>query len=518
MNRVPLCILVALGFVLGGCGTTATLEDEHDAAGSDDSWAVTAWGEQFEIFAEADALVAGAVATSHTHITLLSDFSPLREGVVSAILRSSDGMQESFRQDLALRDGIFSIDITPEREGLFDLFFKIETSSLQEEIPAGQVRVGPPEKPGGLVASAAMPAVSEEPISFLKEQQWRTEFSTTWVQEGTLRQSVRGPGRVRPVAGGEILLTAPVGGSVLGSPWPFTGLNLGRDAVVFRLTPEVASDHSLAELEAATLGIEAEFGVASARASRLGELLALGAVSEHETEENRAQLTTLEAQLEAARRDLESARALRQNTGSSTETLEIAAPFSGRISEVSVTPGQAVSAGTALARLVRAAPLWVEVALRPEAAHRVIEPTGLYLRISGAEEPLLFSADEVSLISQSPGVDPATGTVGVLFEVQSTVDDLPLWSAVEAEILLRGAREGIVIPSSALVDDGGVTVVYVQPSGESFLRREVHVVARQGSEALVERLTLGDRLVTRGGNSIRRATLVAAGPGEGHVH
>ena len=518
MNRVPLSILAVLALLLGACGTTDSLEDEHDAAGSEDSWAVTAWGEQFEIFAEADVLVAGAVATSHTHVTILSDFSPLREGIVSAVLRSSDGSEESFRQDRALRDGIFSIEITPAREGLFDLFFKVETSTLQEEIAAGQVRVGPPGDPGGLVESAAASPVSAEPISFLKEQQWRTEFSTAWIREGTLRQSLQGPGRVRPVAGGEILLTAPVDGSVLGSPWPFTGLNLGRDAVVFRLTPEIASDHSLAELEAATLGLEAELGVVRARTSRLSELLSLGAVSERETEENRAQLATLEAQLEAARRDLESARALRQHTGSSAETIEIMAPFSGRISEVLVTPGQAVAAGTALARLVKAEPLWVEVALRPEAARRVAEPTGLYLRTSGAEEPLSFSADEIRLISLSPGVDRATGTVGVLFEVQSTVDDLHLWSAVEAEILLAGNREGIVIPSSALVDDGGVTVVYVQPSGESFIRREVHVVARQGSSALVERLIPGERLVARGGNSIRRATLVAAGPGEGHVH
>ena len=516
MNRPPLYILAALA-LLGACGTDS-LDDQHDNAASEAGWAVTAWSEQFEIFAEADALVAGAVATSHTHVTLLSDFSPLREGVVSAVLRSSDGAEESFRQDRTLRDGIFSIEIAPDREGTFDLFFQIETPTLQEEIPAGQVRVGPPDDPGGLVESMGASAFPAEPISFLKEQQWRTGFSTAWIREGTLKLSLQGPGRVRPVAGGETLLTAPVDGSVLGSPWPFTGLHLERDAVVFRLNPVVASDHSLAELEAETHGLEAELGVARARASRLSELLALGAVSEHETEANHAQLATLEARLGAARRDLESARAVRQTTGSSAETIEIRAAFSGRVSEVSVTPGQAVGAGAALARLVKAKPVWVEVALRPDAARRVIEPTGLYLRTSGAEEPLSFSADEVRLVSRSPGVDPATGTVGVLIEVQSTVDALHLGSAVEVEILLAGSREGVVIPLSALVDDGGVSVVYLQTSGEGFLRREVRVVARQGASALVERLVPGERLVTRGGNSIRRATLVSAGPGEGHVH
>jgi len=518
MNRISPSSLAVLALLLGACGTADSLEDEHDVSGPEGTWAVTAWGELFEIFAEVDVLVARAVATSHTHVTVLSDFSPLREGVVSAVLRSSDGSEESFRQDSALRDGIFPIEITPHQEGLFDLSFKVETSTLQEEIPAGQVRVGPPDDPGGLVEPAAAPPVPEEPISFLKEQQWRTKFSTVWTREGAIRQSVQGPGRVRAVAGGEILLTAPVDGLVLGSPWPFPGLGLASDAVVFRLTPRVASTRSIAELEAAPPELEAELDFVRERSLRLTELLALGAVSKRETEENRTRLAILETQLEAARRDLESAKALRQHTGSSAETMEIKVPFSGRISEVLVTPGQAVATGVSLARFVKVEPLWVEVALRPEAAARVAEPTGLYLKTPGANEPLTFSADQVRLVSKSPGVDPATGTVGVFLEVESSVDSLRLWSAVDAELLLAGDREGVVIPSSAIVDDGGVSVVYVQASGEGFTRREVDVVARQGSSALVEGLIHGERLVTRGGNSIRRATLVAAGPGEGHVH
>jgi hypothetical protein len=70
----------------------------------------------------------------------------------------------------------------------------------------------------------------------------------------------------------------------------------------------------------------------------------------------------------------------------------------------------------------------------------------------------------------------------------------------------------------SLVDDGGTTVVYVQLSGEAFGRREVRVAGRSGNEVSVEGLRAGERLVTRGGAAIRRASLLSTGAPEGHVH
>ena len=74
------------------------------------------------------------------------------------------------------------------------------------------------------------------------------------------------------------------------------------------------------------------------------------------------------------------------------------------------------------------------------------------------------------------------------------------------------------MPSTALVDDGGVSVVYVQVEGESFARQEVRVTANQGASLAVEGLPMWCRVVTRGGAAIRRAALLRSGPPEGHVH
>jgi multidrug efflux pump subunit AcrA (membrane-fusion protein) len=108
--------------------------------------------------------------------------------------------------------------------------------------------------------------------------------------------------------------------------------------------------------------------------------------------------------------------------------------------------------------------------------------------------------------------------VNVILQIDRTASELPLGSAVEAEIVLPGEKRGIVVPLAALLDDSGTTVAYVQTGGESFARREVRVLGRLGSQALVEGLKPGERLVTLGAGAVRRSSLLSAGAPEGHVH
>ena len=68
-----------------------------------------------------DPLVAGSTSSAHTHVTVLSDFSPLRQGSVSIVLRGS-GAEQSFAGTFK-RDGIYDVPIAPAREGVYDLLF-----------------------------------------------------------------------------------------------------------------------------------------------------------------------------------------------------------------------------------------------------------------------------------------------------------------------------------------------------------------------------------------------------------
>jgi RND family efflux transporter MFP subunit len=478
-------------------------------------WSVTAWGERYEVFAETGPLVAGSMATSNAHVTVLSGFAPLKEGTVTVVLRAPDGTVAAFRQTQPKRDGIYPVEVRPGAEGTFDLVFRIESPAGPEDVEAGRVRVGSAASPGGR-ADEQDPAPAEG-VSFLKEQQWRTEFATAWVRGGALAASVGGPAQVKPAGGGEVVLTAALDATVAPSPWPYVGLELGAGGSVFRLTPRMTG-RSLPELRADASSLEADVQVARRRVERLTELLRVEATSEAELERARAGLQSLEARLAVARGGV-AATTTAANPQDAAADIVVRAPWAGRVAEVSVSPGQTVAAGAVLGRLVKVRPLWLVVALRPEDAARVQgAPEGLTLRRPGQPAPLELAAGDVRLVSRSPEVDPQTASVNVILQIDRSASDLPLGSAVDAEILLPGEQRGIVVPLAALLDDSGTTVAYVQLDGESFVRREVRVLGRLGSQALVEGLRPGERLVTLGAGAVRRSSLLSAGAPEGHVH
>jgi RND family efflux transporter MFP subunit len=509
-RRVPTLLFSLVFASIVGCRGSGGVP--QSPAHHDEGWSVTAWGDRYEIFAETDGLVAGQAATSNPHVTALADFSPLRSGTVRIVLRSANGQEQVFETSTPKREGIFPVEIRPAAQGEFDLLFRVASADGEEEVPAGRVRVGTANDPGGALASAAEAAA--DTVSFLKEQQWRTSFATAWAEEGTLHQSVSGPGTVRPVAGGEAVLTAPADASVGSDPWPHLGLEVAKGSLLFRLFPRVG-DRSLLEVQADAEVLAAEVEVARKRAGRLNELLKLEATSLAEVERARAGLVALEARLAAARRGLGAA----DTPGGPARPVEIRAPWAGRVAQVLVSPGQTVAAGAPLGRVVRVKPLWLEVALRPEDAAR-LRPDRLevHVRRPGEVEPLAFPASSARLVSRAPEVDARTASQTVVLQLDAAVSQLPIGSSVEVDLLLPAERKGIVVPLSTLVQDAATSVVYVQLEGETFARREVRVLARQGRAALVEGLRPRERVVTLGGGAVRRSSLLSSGAPEGHVH
>lgn len=522
MSRLLRVVSIVL-LLLPACRGSDPGQASRPAGQEAESWSVTAWSEHYELFAETDALIAGREAPSHAHFTYLPDFSALNEGTVTGILRSVDGGEQSFFTPQPLRAGIFNVVFKPESEGTYELVFRVQNQKASEDIAAGRVRVGTEASPGGLAEPPAgaphEQAAAGEPVGFLKEQQWRTEFATAWAQEGTLRQGLRAPGKVRATAGGEAILTAPADGVVQAGRWPHPGLEVGRGTPLFVLIPRVSADRSLAELGADVTQVSAELGAAEARLTRLRDLLAVEAVSRREVEETEAQVKGLTARLQAARKQSATASAVRGGGAAEAESFRVSSPLAGRVAEVSVSPGQFVSAGTPLARVVVTSPVWVELAFQPDQAGALAAaPAGLYVRRWAEEEPFLVPAEDLRLVASAPELDSGTGTVPVILEVRRSVDFLRLGSRVEAEVLLSRELAGLVVPASALVDDSGVEVVYVQLGGESFDRREVSIETRQGPFVLVRGIAPGERIVIRGGNAIRRSALLGSGAIEGHVH
>ena len=506
------CLLLTLAAWLGACGREGVTAD----VASPGNWSFTAWGEHFEAFPEVGPLTAGETAHAAAHVTRLADFSPLQEGDVELVLRGTGG-EAVFRGVPSASAGIFDVEILAPAAGEYDVELRVATPEAAESLRGGRVRVGTAGSPGGVLVAPAPRGSSDggEPLPFLKEEQWRSEFGTAWVRRGALPSSVRGLATVSPPAGGEAVVSAQVDGVLLSAgSWPFAGRRVEAGAVLFRIAPRVAQETSLPALESAVAVQANQKRLASARLERLEELLELESVSRRDVEEARARLRDLEAQVAAAEKDLAAARSSRE--GITASGLAVVAPIAGRVAEVVAAPGATVAAGAVLARIVRTDRLWLEVAVAARDAPRLRQDVaGVVVSGAGGESRRL--EDGVELISIAPEIDEHTGTVSALLDVGGGTG-LVAGSVLEAQILLRTEREGVVVPASAVIDDGGVPVVYLQLSGERFARQTVAVLDRQGDRVLVEGLIPGQRLVSAGGEAIRRSSLMGSGQAHGHVH
>jgi multidrug efflux pump subunit AcrA (membrane-fusion protein) len=129
----------------------------------------------------------------------------------------------------------------------------------------------------------------------------------------------------------------------------------------------------------------------------------------------------------------------------------------------------------------------------------------------------VFRAERV--VSVGSIVDPATRSIPVTFQVSNPDGHLKIGMFADARLLLDESVEGVVVPSSAVLNEDGLSVVYVQTEGESFARRILTLGPSDGDWTLVEAgLEAGERVVVIGAYQVRLASLNTSEIGEGHVH
>ena len=123
------------------------------------------------------------------------------------------------------------------------------------------------------------------------------------------------------------------------------------------------------------------------------------------------------------------------------------------------------------------------------------------------------------LVSVGRVVDPASRTFPVIYEIDNRDRGVAVNQTVYVDLLTAATKSAPVVAESAIVDDGGRPIVFVQAAGESFVRRPVTLGIHEGGYVqIVEGVAPGDRVVKRGGHLIRLASLSSQVPAHGHVH
>lgn len=484
---------------------------------------VSRWTEVSELFVEFPPLVAGVPSRFAIHFTDLTTFEPVREGRATVRLTGVDAAGEvtpgdvvEFTVDEPGRPGIFGIDVTPTRVGRFGLELLLDAAAVRDRHDLGTVEVV-------TAAEAEAYGLSKDDaagdgISFLKEQQWALDFATARVESQPMAASLDLPAEIEPRTGGRADVTTPVAGRLAADlPARPVGSFVTQGETLAEIIPRSGHGEDRAALELAVVEARDALELASAARTRADRLVEAGALPERRRLETRLAEQTAIARVTAADAHLDQLDSTRRGAGEGADDTRfvVRAPMSGVVAASLATPGASVEEGARLFELVALDRVHVVGALPEAELPRVGDLAGAELEMHGEGATVQLHR----LVAVGRVLDVDTRTVPIIYELADPDPRVAIGQAVTLRVFVSAMTEAVTIPESALVDDAGQPVVFVQVGGETFERRAVRLGNREsGQVQILEGLAAGDRVVTRGAPLIRLAALSPQVPSHGHTH
>jgi RND family efflux transporter MFP subunit len=271
-----------------------------------------------------------------------------------------------------------------------------------------------------------------------------------------------------------------------------------------------------ADVDAAT----AELAAATAQRDRLAGLVADDAVPRRRLEDAEAEVKVARARLDAARTRLQSYNASAQGGAATTSgAFRVRAPIAGTLVDVRVTSGETVDGGALLFTVIALDRVWVTGRVFEADLPKLDDTSGAWFQVEGREEVFEIGGDSGRLVTVGSVIDPKTRTVPVVFEVGNESRALRIGQFATLTIGTGKPISAVAVPESALLQEGGQWIAYVQPEGESFVRRVVQTGASsRGWVEIRGGLSEGEHVVTTGAYDVKLAASAGSAPAHGHSH
>lgn len=520
MNSLSLTLLLASALALTACGKLpegaktdnptagVAAEDTHGHGVGGEK--LTHFSDRTELFVAFPRLVAGEKSAFSAQMSRLSDFRAVTAGKLTVRLTGGSQPDEVFAVDGPAQPGIFRPEAVPKHAGERELAIEIRTPEFTVVHELGPVTVYADRK-----AAEAEPAAHEaEGIAFTKEQQWKVDFATVEATTRPIRGAVSATGVLRARPDGEALIAAPAAGLIRpAGAFPSLGQSVSKGQMLAYLVPRLGGDVDLASLESAARKAQVELDLAGRELARMESLYRDEAVPEKRVQAARAAEASARAEHDATRQRL-------GQYGGAGGGVPIRAPVAGTLVDIRVTPGAYAQEGATLFHIADRSRLWLELRAPESEAARLIKPSGASFRAPGEATAFdIVPGKNGRLVAVGGVVDATTRTLPVVFEFAAPALRLPIGLAVQAQVFVGTAREAVAIPVSSVLEEGGMSVVFVQTGGESFERRTVRLGAREGEWVeVLDGLMAGSRVVSRGAYLVKLAATGTAQIGHGHAH
>ncbi|MEO0589337.1 MAG: efflux RND transporter periplasmic adaptor subunit [Pseudomonadota bacterium] len=479
-------------------------EEAHGGAGG--GIVVTDYTEATELFAKYRPLVMGKNRRFDAHLTWLDTYDPVSEGTLTAELTWPDGSKDTAEANPSDVEGIFRPLLTASKSGSATLRLVHTSPRATSTHDLGEITVWATSEEG----AAAVPEKEEidGAIAFTKEVQWRVPFMTQAASMTDLAGAIPVTVDVQIQPQAEAMISAPVDGIVRARRVYGVGSSVRRGQTLASISSTLGGGEDIATLDLAIGQAVIERDAAAREVARMEQLVKAEAVPARRLDEANTALRLANAQITSARQR-------RSSIAGGGAGVPIVSPISGEVLESSLVQGMGVSGGQQLMRIGDPSALWL-VARVPEAmAAQVGSPGGIDLLFP--DQTISLGRGDVSLVQRGAAIDPQTRSLSVIFAWNSRA--VRPGQRLQGQLRTGQATPRLTIPASAILNESGQDVVYVQIAGETFQRRPVTILSRSGDRLAIDgQIEAGERVVTRGAAAVRAAAAAPDAFGHGHSH
>ncbi|MBU3927398.1 MAG: efflux RND transporter periplasmic adaptor subunit [Bacteroidetes bacterium] len=484
--KIKIILYTALALIFASCHTNHDAEESHH---DEVSIKITAYSNEFEVFAEADPFVVGQSGEILSHFSHLPGFKALESGSMTARL-IINGKETSHTLDKPTRKGIYKFVLTPETEGVGQLVFDIVTEQGTFQLIAPDIHVYADEH-DAIHAAEQIVFSSTNATVFTKEQSWKIDFATEYPKVEPFGQVIKTTAQVQSAQGDETIITAKTNGTVL-----FTAENVlegkavSNGQVLFSISgSDLANNNSAVYFQE----VENNYEKAKADYERLTELAKDKIISEKD--------------LLSATNQYENAKANYNNLvkNFSASGQNVASSMNGYIKQVFVQNGQYVEAGQAIVAISQNKTLLLKAEVQQKYASVLASIHSANIRLLQNNETYTLAELNGKIVSFGRN----TNNDNFLLPINIQIDNKGNFvSGGFVEVYLKTLTNtlALTIPNAALLEEQGSYFVFVQVHPELFEKREVKVGATDGLKTeIVKGITQQERVVTEGAILVKLA-------------
>jgi len=486
--KIKTILYLTLALIFASCHTNHNHDAEvahHDEV----SLIITAYSDEFELFAEADPFVVGKSGEILSHFSHLPSFKALENGNMTARL-IVNGKETSHTLEKPSSKGIYKFVLTPVNVGVGKLIFDIITEKGNFQLIVPEVKVFSNEHDAIHAAEAEIISSTNATV-FTKEQSWKIDFATGYPVIEPFGPIIKTTALVQSAQGDEIIITSKSEGIVaFAAENVLEGKSVLKGQTLFSI-----SGSGLANNNSAVYYQEVKNNYEKAKADyeRLAELAKDKITSDRD-------LLNAKNQYDNAKANYDN---LVKNFSASGQN--VSSSMNGFVKQVFVQNGQFVEAGHAIITISQNKTLLLKAGVQQKYAPVLATINSANIRTLHNDQTFTLAELNGKIISFGRNASNDNFLLPINIQIDNKGDFIS-GGFVELYLKTSTNTQALTLPNAAILEEQGSYFVFVQVHPELFEKREVKVGATDGLKTeILKGVTQHERVVTEGAILVKLA-------------